>query len=211
MPAFPGRGGWWMGLSTLLVLACATSWAAAEIHCQRTRNRAGLPCRPYGYDDPSNTVSARTLMAKPSEGPIALADGSGQPKNADALCKRFTFSQTSLENGPIVLSRIGMALYDTGEIACTALLSHNGGPTGDLLVNRVTIRVRAYGSTRMPPVEGDENLTGPCLCEWSQSYIVRRNDPIVVQLRSETAKPQLRRFFNEIVQLELDVIVRNSR
>lgn len=211
MPAFTGRGGWWTGILTVVATLITTTWSAAEVHCQRTCTRACLPCRPYGYDDPSRTISARTLMAKPAEGPISLPSRETGRSATSAFCKRFTFSQTALQNGPIIVDQIGMVLYETGEVACTARMSHNGGPNGDLLVNRVTIRVRAYGSVRMPPVEGDENLTGPCLCEWSQSYIVRRNDPIVVQLKGENVRPELRRFFNEIVQLELDLTVRNSR
>jgi hypothetical protein len=209
MPPTTGRGGWWIGVFVAILSLSSTGWLAAEVHWQRVRSRSQAPCRPYGYDDPSQTVSARTLIAKPAE-PVRLGETS-RGGAANTRCKRFLLNRETLVNGPAILSDVGLVLYETGESACTAKLSHNGGPNEDLRANRVTVRIRAYGSFRSSPVEGEQNLDGPCLCEWSKSYIVRKDDPIVVQLSGNQVQDKLRRFFGEIVQLELDVTVRNSR
>jgi hypothetical protein len=209
MPPTSGRGGWWIGPFVVILSLSSTGWLAAEVHWQRVRSRCQVPCRPYGYDDPSQTVSARTLIAKPAE-PVRLG-ATSRSGATNTQCKRFLLNRTTLVNGPISLSDVGLVLYETGEAACTAKLSHNGGPNGDLRVNRVTVRVRAYGSFQSSPVEGRENLDGPCLCEWSQSYIVRKDDPMVIQLSGHQVQDSLRRFFGEIAQLELDVTVRGSR
>ncbi|MSR59610.1 MAG: hypothetical protein EXS05_18535 [Planctomycetaceae bacterium] len=180
------------------------------MHRQRTRNRCQVPCYRYGADVPLRTATTRSLFAMPAE--TVQLNSSSKAVDTATRCKRFRLSESRIDNPPVSFGQVGLVVYETGEAAFTGTLTHDGGPLGDLKVNRVTIRVRAYGGTRTDLQDGDDNQAGPCLCEWSECYLVRRGEPAVVRLSGDQkTHDALRRFFNEIVQIELDVTVRNSR
>lgn len=210
LPFFPGAAPRWAALLTFASAALVGGSGRAGVHCQRTRNRCQVPCYRYGADVPLQTVTVRSLFAMPVES-VPLNNTSRLDAAATRV-KRFRLGQSTVETPPIQMSKIGLSVYETGESAFTATLTHNGGPLGDLKANQVVIRVRAYGGTTPNPIDGDDNDAGPCLCEWSQCFVVRRGEPAVVRLQpDQQTRDALRRFFGEIVQLELDLTVRNSR
>lgn len=201
----------WLGIGTYVACLLASGHLPAEIHWQRARVRCSVPGYWYEADEPSTTVSIRTKVfqqddfSRPPEKP--------GDKMRSVKSKRFLLNRDVVENQAIKLSQVGLRIYEDGGIAASGTLAHTGGTDGSILRNCVIVRLRAYGGPKDKTDDGRDQIDGPILCEWSQNVLIRRGEPLAITLSvpNECMKRQIEQHFSEIVQLELDLIVRNNR
>lgn len=166
----------------------------------------------------TNAISASVTNPKPAAvaGPIVTqtpaSSDSGVANSVIVRRKRFTLPATKIglggPNANVKLSQIGLAIYETGQLACSGTVSHNGGPGGTVLGNRVTIWVRGYGAngvaTAVPP-------SGPLLFETSETFWINRNEQMTISLSPHEACERIRRHFDEIGNLEVKLSYRQDR
>lgn len=199
---------------------------------RRTENRGSLPPFAYGHDGPSDVaVTLATARAgQPQE--VPRPDRRPMPNDASPgdtiLRKRFTVDDSDLTAGPVRLSRISLATYETGEFTFTGLIAHDGGPHGDLLGNNVTLRVRAYaGVAGYPTVQNNASV----LWETTRSLWIRRTELAAISLAPGTARTpsrngdwisftaaerdglgeEVRRHFQATTHIEIEVQCHRSR
>ncbi|MBI5759407.1 MAG: hypothetical protein HZA46_12885 [Planctomycetales bacterium] len=201
----------WLGIGTYVVCLLTSGLLPAEVHWQRARVRCSVPGYRYEADEPSTTVSVRTKVFQSedfSRPPEKMGD-----KIRSVKSKRFLLNRDVVENQEIKLSQVGLRIYEDGGIAASGTLTHTGGADGSILRNCVTVRLRAYAGPKDKSDDGRDQIDGPILCEWSQTVLIRRGEPVAIQLPLPTQcmKRQIEQHFSEIVQLELDLIVRNNR
>jgi hypothetical protein len=122
--------------------------------------------------------------------------------------KSFAPKQPGITAEHVTLSRIGLAIYETGHITCTGMISQSGGPDGLVRGNDVTVRVRGYGINRLtsPTVPN-----GPLHFESRSSCRVMRGDSEAISLVPCECSETVRRHFDEIVHLEVILESRHSR
>ena len=168
------------GLVVAIVADASVVAAAGGILCNRHRvvTRCGLPQYSYGHDDERLTDS--TIAVASVDQPTEAKPGAVDGKDA-ILCKRFVPvpEHASLKIEHLGLSQISLEVRSSGQLACTGLISHDGGPSGELLGANVAVRVRAYaGTPQHPNVDHDAVM----LWETTRLLWVPRKHPQVVSL-----------------------------
>ncbi len=222
------------GIATILVALAWVTTAVGDLFCsgQRTCSRACLPKHAYGHDDRS--VAGSILAVAPVGQPtqtnqfFPAADADGKLKARAIRRKIFTPAVASLTVDHVKLQRISLALYDDGQLDCTGGLSHDGGPNGALLGNRVTIRVRAYAGVPQHP---NVDNAAPLMWETTRELWSSRRRPVAISLVPGIASARLphgeqiefftrgnssladavRRHFDEITHLEVELEYRKDR
>ena len=115
--------------------------------------------------------------------------------------KPFPVKLNALQADHVRLENIGLSLYATGDFIATGTLNHDGGPDGSLQGNHVTIRLRAYAG-----VPGVENVANAVVVwETTRRTWVSKNRPQLVEIRSRAKNVPLRRHFEEISHVELEL------
>jgi hypothetical protein len=191
---------------------------ASRIFCSSTqiRSRCQLPGYAYGHDNPRHFASV-VAFALPvdvtSETLLSTYDLDAQrsvaPGDIYAVSrKKFHFPASSLDVENVSLSQVGLFLYQSGQIVATGRIFHNGGPFGDVLGNRVTIRVRAYAG---PQEMGVPFADAPMLWQWDHDMWARRGASQLISFAPDYPEPLLRRHFNEITHIEVELEYRNDR
>jgi len=219
----------WLGRATLIVIACVGSAApvAAEKFCRKATLRPAAPPGRYGHDDiraGASVVSSAgveevvvQILTDPELRPIPNQPLAEQwwhtrPRNVAAPMpirrRAFAPLNPSLVVAPMHLDRIALAIYETGELACTGLISHDGGPNGLVRGNSVEIRVRGYGQNRLTSTSAPN---GPLLFECRQPCWVSRGEVTAVSLTPADWCEAARRHFDEITFVEVNLEVRQSR
>jgi hypothetical protein len=124
--------------------------------------------------------------------------------------KPFHFPAASLTANHVTLQQVGLSIYDTGIIAASGRVSHDGGPVGALAGARITIILRAYAA---PITSRELPLDSPMVWEARRQLWVSRNQPNVVSLAAADQGyfPQLRERFDEITHLEVELESRQGR
>lgn len=122
--------------------------------------------------------------------------------------KRFALPQPSLSAGPAKLSRIALRLYDNGEVECTGMLDHSGGPEGFLKGGHVTVRLLGYAG-----VGGITATTAgaPMVWQAEQSFWVTKDRPQMVNLVPDGWHSEIADWYGEITHLEVYFEYRRSR
>ncbi|MFO0946705.1 MAG: hypothetical protein U1D30_12280 [Planctomycetota bacterium] len=108
------------------------------------------------------------------QGPVAIQLPTQQtldPASAEAAPliirrKRFIAGAPPLQAGPVNVDQIGLAIYETGEIACNGIAYHNGGPEGALKGNHIEVGIRALSGT--PGPDPLNQAAGPVV--WQKSH-----------------------------------------
>jgi hypothetical protein len=122
--------------------------------------------------------------------------------------KSFAPKQPSITAEFVTLDRIGLAIYETGHISCTGLISHSGGPDGLVRSNSVTLRVRGYGVNRLTSTTYPN---GPLHFEFRNSFRVLRGQSEGISLVPCDCCETIRSRFDEITHLEVILESRHSR
>ena len=126
------------------------------------------------------------------------------------LVRRKTFApkQPSITAEYVTLDRIGLAIYETGHITCSGLISQSGGPDGLVRGNSVTLRVRGYGVNRLTSTTYPN---GPLQFEFRSSCRVMKGQSEAISLVPCECCETIRERFDEITHLEVILESRHSR
>lgn len=206
-----------IGLLVALVLSMLPKTGLVAANCQRVRSRCCVPAYRYGHDeltvrgrvvaiaDPARTVTWQREETR-------SVNGVNQKLIAEEQIQRkpFHFPAASLTVDHISLDRVGLAIYSNGNITATGRVAHNGGPNGELAGNAVAIRLRVYAGRTGSRAELAD---APMIWHTSTNFWVRRDVPEVISLTSSFSSEQatLRRHFNEITHLEVELIYQRDR
>jgi hypothetical protein len=210
----------------LLTVACyaSLSWLAgsaavslAEIHFQRVRTKCCI--RPYRYGhDSLRSRDTVVAIADPTRDIIWLNEGTQTVEgvNREVLVEKtvrqkpFHFPALSLTAGPITLDRVGLRIYNTGDIEATGRISHDGGPDGGLLGGNGTIRLHAYTGR---PGNRAEPADSPVVWGSECHFWVSANRPSVIHLTPVECPDTsvIRRQFNQITHLEVELEYQGDR
>jgi hypothetical protein len=214
---------------TLIAIACVA--VAAPSSADRFRRKAMLrPAAPpgqYGHDDiraGASVISSAGVTEVVTQiltdpelrpipgGPLPEQWWNSRPRNVAAPMpirrKAFAPLNPSLVAGPVHLDRIALAIYETGELACSGLISHDGGPAGLIRGDHLVIRVRGYGQNRLTSTAAP---SGPLLFECHQPCWVSRGEVSAGSLVPADWCESVRRYFDEITFVEVNLEVRQSR
>jgi len=207
----------------LLLLSMITgSVGLAEIHWQHTRTRCCIP--GYRYTDDDREVSNRV---------IAIADPAQAVTwhHPDRTLRRklFHFPVRSLVADQVRLENVGLMLYSDGRLSATGRVVHDGGPQGDLLANRVIVRLQAYAG-----LPGRQGELADAVVVWRTEKWLRisRDRPQIISLagvenllewqapsgtyqkedhRGDAVKGRLAAQFDEITHLEVELAYLGDR
>lgn len=208
-----------------------------HVGCRCTANRGSLPHYGYGHDlqrfrdsafavaDPGvttrwleeNLVGERIVCGgreKVRQVPRPLIPEGRKPQlERFARRKPFHFTTGSLSANNVTLEQVGLSIYDTGNIAASGRISHDGGPNGSVAGANVTLRLRAYAAPVAGTADGRLPLNSPLVWESSCTLWVSRNQPRVVSLTppGQNYWPILRRQFDEITHLEVELEAQQDR
>jgi hypothetical protein len=220
--------GWAAAILAMAILGAGQLLFAAPHRLrQRTANRRALPAYRYGFDDVRAAGNLVAIASVDQPAPVAGLKF-GPPKDAPAVKRKvFAAPLPALVVDRLQLSRISLAIYDSGQIVATGLLRHDGGPYGSIQGNNVTIRLRAFAGT--PQFAGELN-GAPMLWQTERQLWISRNRPQMISLiplpgdlaGKNAAIPfhvpaecsfdeLLRRHFNEITHLEIELEYRHDR
>lgn len=142
-------------LTIVMVVAIGTGFALVTQvlagGAYRNRGRApvtcGIPRHHYAEDVPVRG-GAIIAIARPEPPPaVKLYARTGLEQTVER--KTFDFPVTALVVDHIVLDRVGLDLFQNGQMVCTGTLRHSGGPLGNLVGNNVTIRLRAFAGVKL--------------------------------------------------------------
>jgi len=164
-------------------------------HRSKTSNKCCLK-GDFGWADDKRVGSA-TVIARAD--PIVDAELAGIE---DAKQVRFHVPVSAIKLDRVSLDRIGLVIFSTGEAKFTGILNQNGGVDGGLIGSNVTIRARAYAG-----VSDTDNLADAIMV-WETNYDtwVWKNRPkAVIFSKSDYQDAQLKRFFQEITHMEIEV------
>lgn len=127
-----------------------------------------------------------------------------------ALVRRKSFApkQPDITAEYVTLDRIGLAIYETGHVAFTGLISHSGGPDGLVRGSDVTLRVRGYGVNRLTSTT---TPNGPLHFEMRRTCRVLRGDSAAISLVPVECCETVRARYDEITHLEVILESRHSR
>jgi len=206
-----------LGLFVALVLSALPKTGLVAANCQRVRSRCCVPAYNYRHDeatvrgsvvaiaDPARTVTWRREETRSVNGVNQKVIGEEQIQR-----KPFHFPAASLTVDHISLDRVGLAIYSNGKITATGRVAHTGGSNGELAGNAVAIRLRAYAGQAGSRAELAD---APMIWHTSARSWVRRDVPEVISLTSLSNSDQatLRRHFNEITHLEVELIYQRDR
>ncbi|MBS0202713.1 MAG: hypothetical protein JSS49_07420 [Planctomycetes bacterium] len=167
---------------------------------------------------PDGTAVTKRLTNENTEsgsGPMLAIAGqhwSAQPPDvlAPAMFRRKSFSlkQPSLQADNVTLDRIGLAIYETGHVALTGLVSDTGGQDGLTKGSDITIRVRGYGMNRL---NSPTLPNGPLHFEMSSNCRVLRGRSDAISLVPLRCSETVREHYDEITHLEVVLESRRSK
>ena len=106
------------------------------------------------------------------------------------------------------LYQIGLAIYETGHLACTGKIKHTGGPDGIVKGNKVTIKVSGYGTNDLA-TPGPAN--GPLLFETTSTFWVAAGQDEAISLCQEDWCERVRRYFDAITYIEVKLTYPQDR
>lgn len=194
----------------------------AEIHLQHTRTRCCIPAYRYTHDD--QEVSNRVIaIADPTR------DVTWHNPERNLRQKMFHFPVRSLAADQVRLENVGLTLYSDGRLSATGRVVHDGGPQGDLMGNRVVIRLQAYAG--LPGRQG-ELADAAVVWQTEKQLRISRDHPQIVSLagdenllepqfsydayqrgasRQNTSWPRLSEQFDEITHLEVELAYLRDR
>lgn len=162
--------------------------------------------------DSSGTLPAPTTAATPTTATSTqAADATSSPAtnppatttlSSGTEIKRFHVPVSAVKTDRVHLEKVGMAITETGEAIFTGSLNHNGGVDGGLHGSNVNIHVRAFSGT-----PGAESIADAIMVwDHSESFWVWKNRPQSIRFgASPDEGKQLKRFFQEITHLELEL------
>ena len=159
---------------------------------RRARLRSALPTK-YSFRQKRVVNGNRvvsTAVTQPSVSRVV--------RGPDVRRKTFSFP-TGVSVDKIELNRIGVSLYDTGEIAATGIIQATDANDPNHPNYDVTIHLRAYGGTAA--AASDPN--GPILCQSTVSFWLEPNRPIAVSLIPCRHCPKIATHFDEIRHIEV--------
>lgn len=162
----------------------------------------------------TSPIAAPATPANPLDLPgplttqIPVMPGAGVARSTIVRRRRFSLPAPQINLANVSLSQVGLAIYETGQIACTGNVVHSGGPGGTVAGNRVTVTVRGYGAN---PLAAPSPPTGPVLFETSQSLWINRGEEATISLSSHEICERVRRHFDEVRNLEIKLSYRNDR
>lgn len=194
----------------------------AETHRQHTYTRCCIPGHRYTHDD--REVSNRVIT-------IADPVRAVTWHNPDRTLQRkvFHFPVRSLAANQVRLENVGLTLYSDGRLSATGRLIHDGGSQGDLLGNRVIIRLQAYAGLAG---QRGELANAPVVWQTEKRLLISRDRPQVISLagyenrlapanindtyqkedyREKAAWTRLREQFDEITHLEVELAYLGDR
>lgn len=179
-------------VAIVLAFPGVQSWASKIYrHRQHGLVRCGLALHPYREVVP--TFSASTIATVPVYQTVETAvAGSRQGEGQEAGSVRrkdFFAKRPSLTVEHIQLSRISLAVLKSGQLQCSGLFSHNGGPQGAIRSSQVTVRLRFFAGT---PQQTSLRQGAPLLAETTKSVRVFRGEAAVISLLpDEISRPGL--------------------
>ena len=122
--------------------------------------------------------------------------------------KSFAPKQPAITAENVTLDRIGLAIYETGHVAFTGLISHSGGADGLVRGSDVTLRVRGYGLNRLTSTTIPN---GPLHFEMRRTCRVSKGDSAAISLVPVECCETVRARYDEITHLEVILESRHSR
>lgn len=183
----------------------------------------GAPVQPL----PARTIPPATgsILGEPGfkvtqdrlfQGPVAVnlpTQESLDPASAQAAPliirrKRFIAGAPPLQVGPVNVEQLGLAIYETGDIACNGIAYHNGGPEASLKGNHVEVGIRALSGTPGPdPLKP----VGPIVWQKSHKLWLPRGKHEAISFVPCSNDSAVRLHFDEIVQLQINLEVIQDR
>ncbi len=127
--------------------------------------------------------------------------------------KPFHFTTASLLADNVNLQQVGLSIYETGTIAATGRISHDGGPDGSLAGAHIELIIRAYSSIPQTIVSYELPLNSPMIWQSTHRLWVSRNQPQVISLvdDSNSYAREIRQNFHQITHLEVELVAARSR
>ena len=206
-------------------------------NCRRVANQNGLRAYDYRHDLQRFRASALAIAdpvvieewreeyvvdagyqygAQRSEVPTfgsLMPDGKKEALVRTVSRKPFHFTTASLVANDVTLQQVGLSIYETGTIAATGRISHDGGPDGSLAGANVTLIVRAYASPTPGNFANQLPLNSPVIWQSNQRLWVSRNQPRVIPLvgSSNSYAREFRQNFHQITHLEVELEAERDR
>lgn len=171
---------------------------------------------PSEVTDGAVTTSRRSTTTTDSTTgqylPLAEQDWSSptSPTATPTIVRRKSFApiQPTIVADDVTLDRIGLAIYETGHVAFTGVVSHVGGTDGLVRGSDVTFRVRGYGINRLT---SPALPNGPLYFEMRRICRVSKGDSAAVSLVPCECCETIRARYDEITHLEVILESRRSR
>lgn len=207
----------WIGPAILVLGAghAATVFAAPPyFHHQRAITCRGLDARHYRSSGSVAASDRLVLVARPLP-PRTVELGPNRDNSDEVRVKQFdAVPRTELRAGPVTLGAVSVALYSNGEMFCTAIAEHDGGPQQALHGGNVAVRVRLLMDV---PESPHPPHTARVLLEADQHYWVSRERSKTIAPLATSARPLTRqlaeskgahsslvaRFFDAITHIEI--------
>ena len=229
-----------LGLCLALVSGAGTTEAQTLLHRfynqRHVASRHSLPKHHYGqnqqtfrdrglaYADPvvevqqaaeflrTKTVECRGCSQEFDVPANVIPDAARTALKRTTRRKPFHFSTLLLSAEYVTLSQVGLDLLETGHITATGRIEHSGGVNGETAGSNVTLFVRAYAS-RVPGASETVPINSPMVWQSRCEHWVGRDHPEVIPLTSAAScySESLRRRFDEITHLEVELVVERDR
>ena len=203
--------------SALLVLGTGQAAVVAAppyFHHQRAITCHCIDARHYRSGGSVAASDRVILIARPLP-PRTVALYPVRDRPAAVAVKQFdAVPITSLRAGPVTLGSVSAAVYANGEIFCTGIARHDGGPQRALHGGNVAVRVRLLMGTAESPHPPE---TARVLLEADRHYWVSRERsqtvaPLATSAKRGVGQPLLSpraqadliaRHFDEITHIEI--------
>lgn len=191
------------GFSPVIGVASATNHTDTVVQSVPTNNGDGSVAVNRWSTTTTNSKTMQRL-ALPGQRLGATTSDSVQPTIVRR--KSFAPTQPSIVSEEVTLDRIGLAIYETGHVAFTGLISHSGGIDGLVRGSDVVLKVRGYGRNRLGAAVPPD---GPLHFEMRRNCRVSKGDSETISLVPVECCETIRARYDEITHLE--VILETSR
>lgn len=191
------------GFSPVVGVASATNHTDTVVQSVPTNNGDGSVAVNRWSTSTTNSTTLQRL-ALPGQPLGGAASKSVQPTIVRR--KSFAPTQPAIVSDEVTLNRIALAIYETGHVAFTGLISHSGGTDGLVRGSDVVLKVRGYGRNRLGAAVPPD---GPLHFEMRRNCRVSKGDSEAISLVPVECCETIRARYDEITHLE--VILETSR
>lgn len=193
------------GFSPVVGAASATNHTDTVVQSVPTNNGDGSVAVNRWSTSTTNSSTMQRL-ALPGHRIVTTNPDSVQPTIVRR--KSFAPNQPSIVSDDVTLDRIALAIYETGHVAFTGLVSHSGGADGLVKGTNVVLKVRGYGRNRL----GSATLPdGPLHFEMRRNCRVTKGDSEAISLVPVECCETIRARYDEITHLEVILETCRSR